>query len=224
MQRVIITLAILTLAGCASAPHPKRAVESQTVVRPHFDVDAFAMMAVQYHDPKTVVGVNLYGPVSKDEQCKYGSAAYLAQAPQYMPKSDRAAATCLEIKFTGPVAGGQTVMQPFQGAALVYAIIPIEYDGNGKYLGMGVGDEPRQAIPGGRTADECQARADELRKLNYSEGKVDSHASLMVYCVGIPELDALFQSVEPQVMDRPCPNYPFAGAGPCQIAVRRTAL
>lgn len=86
---------------------------------------------------------------------------------------------------------------------------------------MGVGDEPRQAIPGGQTAAECKARADDIRTSSYANGKVASAASLIVYCVGLPELPAEVWrggSDDSSVMDKPCPSFPFVGAGPCQIA------
>lgn len=115
MKRILLPLILLTLAACATAPL-KPVAQTQTVVRPHFDVDTFALIAVQYHAPRTIAGVNLYGPVPKEAQCQQGGAAFLSQSSQYMPKEDRAASTCLEVKFTGPVATGQTVMQPFSGA------------------------------------------------------------------------------------------------------------
>lgn len=221
MKKLLLPLILLAFAACATAPQTPLA--AQTVVKPSFNVDAYALVAIQYHAPNVIAGVNLYGPVPKEQQCHEGGAAYLTQIPQYIPKTDRAAATCLEIKFTGPAAGGQTVLQPFTGTPIAYAIVPIEYDGSGHFVGMGVGDEPRQAIPGGQTATECTARADEIRTSSYGDGRVPAGASLIVYCVGIPRLDVLWQNSgdDSSVMNKPCPSYPFVGAGPCQIATAR---
>lgn len=218
-----VTLAVAAILGIgflSGLLHLPR-TQAPVVAKAHFDVDVFALMTVQYRTPTTVVGVNLYGPSAQAVKCRFGRLAYLAQAPQYMPKTDRASATCIEVRFRGPAPGGQTAMQPGASHAVQFAMVPIEYDVHGRYIGMGVGPAPHLAIPGGATAAECKSRADDLRKTNYAAGRVPRGATLIVYCVGIPPLPPVAwasKAPDSQVRMQPCPYAPFPGDGPCQTA------
>ena len=178
------------------------------------------LIAVQYHSPTEIAGVSLYGPTAKESDCIKAAAAYLSQVPAYMPKTDRAAATCLHVVLVGAAVHGQTIVQPFAGQALAWAIVPIEYDAHGKYLGMGNRDS--QAIPGGADAATCKVRADDIRTSSYAEGKVPNGNTLLVYCVGLPAIPAsVFAAPGDSVVFKdPCPYYPFPGAGACEIATK----
>lgn len=208
MKRPFAAL-LLILGACSHVAAP-----------PAFKVDQFALIAVQYHSPTEVTGVNLYGPGGNERECTEAAIAYMQQAPALMPKTDRAAATCLHIMLLGAAKGGLTIVQPFSGQALEYAIVPVEFDATGKLLG--VGNSNGTAIPGGHDAATCKSRADDIRTSSYADGKVPASNTLLVYCVGLPAMPAeLFAPPGGSVAYKePCPYYPFPGAGPCEIQTR----
>lgn len=210
MKRILVAMTLaLLFSACA-----------RTVALPTFTVDEFALIAVQYRSPTEVVGVNLYGPGGNESECTKAGISYMQQASQVIPKTDRVAATCLHIALTGAVKGGMTVMQPFSGQALEYAIVPVEYDAKGALLGIGENDG--SAIPGGRDAQTCQSRADDIRTSSYADGKIPAANTLLVYCVGLPAMPAAMFAPpgDSVVYKEPCPYYPFPGAGPCEIQTR----
>lgn len=212
MKRTLVAMtAALLLGACA-----------RTVAPPAFKVDQFALIAVQYHSPTEVVGVNLYGPGGNESECTKAAISYMQQAAQAIPKTDRVAATCLHIALIGAAKGGLTIMQPFSGQPLEYAIVPVEYDATGKLLGIGESDGT--AISGGQDAATCKSRADEIRTSSYADGKIPEANTLLVYCVGLPAMPAeLFAPPGDSVVYKePCPYYPFPGAGPCEITAKET--
>lgn len=211
MKKILTAMTLALLCVACSIP---------TASAPPLHVDQFAMVAIQYHSPTEIVGVSLYGPADKESDCTKAAMAYLEQAAQSIPKPDRAVATCLEIKLNSVAKGGLTVMQPFVGSPIEYAIVPVEYTATGQLVG--IGGQDGHAIPGGQDAATCKSRADEIRTSSYADGKIPEANTLLVYCVGLPAMPAeLFAPPGDSVVYKePCPYYPFPGAGPCEIQTR----
>jgi len=144
-----------------------------------FTADQYITVALEYAGPRTLVGVNTFGPFDKAVLCERGTVAAISQAYQSgaVPKGHLLAATCLHVKIKGPLLRPVVVMTPFQGVPLGYVSIAVEYDTAGVF----VGSQPLHASPDAATCKKTNE--DVLARNPVAPGK-----SLLIYCVPIPAM------------------------------------
>lgn len=207
MKRILLPLILLTLAACATAP-----LKPAAPPQPAFHADMYEVIALEYSGPTTIVGVSPYGPTDKAEACARAAAATVVQGDQ-LPGHHQYAATCLHIALSAPAITGQVVMQPFSGRAAAYIAIAVGLDATGNLLGV-------KPLRGLADAETCHAFAEQVRQGVVNDHVLPPGSSFIVYCMGTPVLPSGPSSDSSVVYTRPCPNYPFPGAGACQIAIK----
>ena len=210
MKRILLPLILLTLAACATAP--LKPVAPPQPRAPAFYADMYEVIVLEYSSPTTVVGVTPYGPTNKEAPCLRAAAASVAQGDQ-LPGHHQYAATCLHIALSAPATTGQVVMQPFVGRAAAYIAIAVAVDSRGNLIGV-------KPLRGLADAQSCHAFAGRVRQGVVNDHVLPSGTSFIVYCMGTPVLPSGPSSDSSVVYTRPCPNYPFPGAGACQIAIK----
>jgi hypothetical protein len=171
----LLVLAALALTACAAIP-PK-----PVAVKAGFAANDFLIVALEYAGPRELAGVNTFGPAPKSELCQRASAALIAQGHDVMPAGHTLVATCLHVKFSGPLEHGAVIMQPFVGAPLAYLKVGVEYTASGGFVGA----EPLNATA---DAETCRNQAREIIDSTAKDGKIPAGNSLLIYCVPIPVL------------------------------------
>lgn len=200
MKRFLLPIILLALTACASVP------QKPIVQQPAFHADMYEVVVLEYASPTQIVGVTPYGPTDKEELCNRAAAASVAQGDQ-MPGGHEYAATCLHIALSAPALNGQVVVQPFTGTPAAYIAIAAALDRVGNLIGV-------KPLRGFADATSCQNFGEAVRSGVLKDHALPAGTSFLIYCLGAPVLP----TKDSTVMDKPCPNYPFVGAGPCQIA------
>ena len=144
-----------------------------------FLVDEFELLSIEYSGPKTVVDIVPYGPTSNEFICGHTGAAAVAQANP----NHRYAYTCLHIMFRGPIHNGAVVVQPAgtDESIFEWAAFGIDYALDGSEIGG-----TRNLKGPFKSADECRADAEDLKRDTYATGAAPSDSTLLIYCVPIP--------------------------------------
>jgi hypothetical protein len=175
MRRNFISLVAILALLVVSIPQDSSRANQK------FAVDEYMALALEYSGPQTLLGINTLQPVPKAVQCQRGVAAAIVQAHDYLPEGHTMIATCLHVKFTGPIPNGAVVVNPFSGSPLEYVNVATEYDSSGNFVGA-------QALNPAPDMQTCVNESKDLVKTNYTLGKIPPGNSLIIYCVPIPVL------------------------------------
>lgn len=171
-------LAALLLTSLLTACSPVAATASLPQTN-SLSVDQFLVVALEYAGPRQIIGVDTLGPTPKEALCERAVAAAVAQGQSVVPAGHFLSATCLHIRFTGPLTKGAVVVQPFVGQPLEVISIAVEFTGTGDFVGA-------QALHPYPDAATCVKASQAAVDGTYKAGKVPNGGSLLVYCLPVP--------------------------------------
>lgn len=217
MRKLLALMALsLFLGACATVPQQHVPPKPAIVAPQSFTVEQYELLMIEYTSPTTVDAIDGTGPADKINSCERAGAAGVAQAPQFDKGQKVYVPTCLTIMFKGPIKHGVVAIQPVPRNAriLFWVNESFDFDAQGHFL---KGNQPQGPFP---NASECVAQSVTDIKGAYARKVIGPTDSLVTYCIPIPAYGTAAndsQDVEMQAYQKPCPWFPFAGAGPCEI-------
>jgi hypothetical protein len=185
MKNLVAFLLTAFCTGCAIAPQRISAPTSPT----RFTAEAFFVLEFEHDTAGNLVHAASYGPTDSEFKADQDVLARTAKVHDDNPPGFQSQFTVQHVKFVGPLGPhGAVIVQPVAAnrpPPKSWALFATDFDAHGAYLGS----EMLHAVA---LALTCQHQArdiiDSTPRSDSAPHAVPPDASLLIYCVPVPQL------------------------------------